>query len=193
MLEFFITSKTKRKILRWFLTHQNEKFYLREVVKLVQEPYNAVRRELQHLERAGLLISNKSANLKYYEANKNFLLYPELKRIIYLTNALGDNLREKLDKISSIELAFIYGSTAKDEDVKTSDIDLLIVGEIDEKEFHKFISEIEKDLRREINYVIMSSDEFNNKLEKDDPFIKRVMKEDKIVLKGNPDVYRKYD
>lgn len=37
---------------------------------------------------------------------------------------------------------------------------------------------------------MMDHNEFNNQREKGEPFIKRIMEEPKIVLKGDPDVLR---
>lgn len=83
MLERFITSKTKRKLLKLFILHPEKSFYVRELEKLLQEPVAAVRRELGYLEEAGFLKSRKAGNLKYFEVNKDFPIYPELKKIIY--------------------------------------------------------------------------------------------------------------
>ena len=57
MLEFLITSKTKRNLLKLFLTNPDRSFYVRETAKLTNESLNAVRRELGYLEKAGLLRS----------------------------------------------------------------------------------------------------------------------------------------
>lgn len=115
MLEYFITSKAKRSILKLFLTNPERRFYTREVARLTAEPLSAVRRELGYLEKAGLLRSHKEGNLKYFEVVKEFPLYPELKKIIYATIGLGDYLSNRLKDSELIELAFIYGSVAKDE------------------------------------------------------------------------------
>lgn len=189
MLEYFITSKTKRNLLKLFLTNPKKAFYTREVAKLSGEPLNAVRRELGYLEKAGLLKAHREGNRKYFEVVKEFPFFAELKKIIYSTIGLGDYLRNMLKDSSSIELAFIYGSVAKGEERKNSDIDLFIVGKIDEDGLHKLISDIEKEIGREINYTLMTREEFTKRIKRGDPFIGRVLKEEKLVLKGKPDVY----
>jgi len=189
MLEYFITSKTKRSLLKLFLTNPERQFYTREIAKLTGEPFNAVRRELGYLEKAELLKSHREGNLKYFELVKEFPFYPELKKIIYSTIGLGDYLRDKFKDSESIELAFIYGSVARDEETEKSDIDLFVVGEIDEGELHKLISDIESEIRREINYTLMTKREFIERIGRAEPFIKRIEREEKIMLKGNLDVY----
>jgi predicted nucleotidyltransferase len=189
MLEYFITSKTKRNLLKLFLTNPERRFYTREVAKITGESLNAVRRELGYLEKAGLIKSHKEGNLKYFEVVKEFLFYAELKKIIYSTVALGDYLRNRLKGSESIELAFIYGSVARNEEMVKSDVDLFVMGEIEEEELHGLASDIEKEISREINYVLMTKKEFNDRRNRDEPFLKRIMGEKKLMLKGNPDVY----
>jgi len=189
MLEYFITSKTKRSLLKLFLTNPERRFYTREIAKVTGEPLNAVRRELGYLQKAGLLRSRKEGNLKYFEVVKEFPFYLELKKIIYYTVALGDYLRNRLKDSESIELAFIYGSVARNEETEKSDIDLFVVGEIEEEELHGLVSDIEKEIGREINYTLMTKKEFDERRHRGEPFLRRVMREKKLVLKGNVDVY----
>lgn len=190
MLEYIITSKAKRKLLKLFLTNPDRAFYTREIARLTGEPLNAVRRELGYLERAGLLESHREGNLKYFLTVKEFPFYSELKKIIFTTIGLGDYLTDKLKDTALIELAFIYGSVARNEETIKSDIDLFVVGEMDEEELHKLVSEVEKDIGRPINYILMTKREFTERLKGDEPFIKRLMSERKLVLKGDPSVYR---
>jgi len=185
MLEYFITSKTKRSLLKLFLTNPERQFYTREIAKLTGEPLNAVRRELGYLEKAGLLKSHKEGNLKYFEVVKEFPFYPELKKIIYSTIGLGDHLRDRFKDSELIELAFIYGSVAKNEETKKSDIDLFVMGEIAEEELHKLVSNIENGIGREINYTLMTKKEFTERRGRGEPFIKRIEREEKLVLKGS--------
>jgi predicted nucleotidyltransferase len=189
MLEYFITSKTKRSLLKLFLTNPERRFYTREIAKITGEPLNGVRRELGYLEKAGLLRSRQEGNLKYFEVIKEFPFYPELKKIIYSTVALGDYLRDSLKDSESIELAFVYGSVARNEEKEKSDIDLFVVGEIEEGELHGLVSDIEKGIGREINYTLMTRKEFGERRNRGEPFLRRVMGEKKFVLKGNLDVH----
>lgn len=188
MLEYFITSKTKRNLLKLFLTHPSKAFYTREVAKLTGEPLNAVRRELGYLEKAGLLSAHREGNRKYYEVVREFPFFAELKKIIYSTIGFGDYLRDRLFGVQGIEIAFIYGSVARHEERERSDIDLFVVGGIEEEELHRLISDIEREIGREINYTLMDKKELTRRIRKGDPFIKRVLKEEKLMLKGELDV-----
>ncbi len=189
MLEYFITSRTKRTLLKLFLTNPERRFYTREVAKLSGEPLNAVRRELGYLEEAGLLRSHREGNLKYFEVVEEFPFYAELKKIVYSTIALGDYLKDRLKDAESVELAFIYGSVARDEETGKSDIDLFVMGEIEEAELHEIVSDVEKGIGREINYTLMTREEFEERRARGEPFVTRIMGERNLVLMGNLDVY----
>jgi len=82
MLNELIQSKARVKLLSLFLTNTEKRFYSRELVKLTGEHYNAIWRELCHLERIGLLQSENKTNIKYYFVNKDFPLFEELKSVI---------------------------------------------------------------------------------------------------------------
>jgi len=190
MLEHLITSKAKRKLLVLFCLNPERRFYARELERLTGEPINAIRRGLAALEKAGLLKSTREGNIKYYMVDRASPIFPELKRIVLMTAGIGERLRAEFADRDSIKLAFIYGSVARDEENSESDIDLMIVGDADELELHRAISDIEKEIRREINYTLMTPEEFRERLRRNDPFVNRIMDEEKVVLKGNPDEFR---
>jgi len=85
ILRYFITSKAKRNLLKFFFSNESA-HYTREVARLTGEPLNAVRRELGYMEKAGLLHSHMQGNQKYYEIVKNFPLLAEWKKIILETD-----------------------------------------------------------------------------------------------------------
>ena len=55
MLEALISSKTRVKLLTLFLLNPESEYYVREIVRMTEENYNAVRRELANLEAFGLI------------------------------------------------------------------------------------------------------------------------------------------
>jgi hypothetical protein len=190
MLEHFITSKAKRSVLKLFLTNPEKPFNINEVARLSGEPVNAVAREVRNLERAGFLGSKRVGNQKQFSVLKSFPLYQELKKIIYATVGLGDYLAQNLNEWNAIESAFIYGSVASNQEINGSDIDLMLIGNPSENDVHWVIRQVEKDTGRNINYTLISPQEFGQRLHRNEPFISRVMQEKRIIIKGNPDEYR---
>jgi len=186
MLESIIGSKTRVKILALFFLSPDRKFYVRELARKTGGNINSVRRELQKLESIGLLKSERVGNLKYYVTDKKMPIYEELKSIFLKTEGLGEVIKENLSGLGEVKLAFIYGSFARGEEQLKSDIDLMIVGKVDEKKLVPLIRKLEGRLSREINYTLFSPTEFESRVKKKDPFISNVLREKKIQLVGEP-------
>ncbi|MBU4312943.1 MAG: winged helix-turn-helix domain-containing protein [Candidatus Omnitrophica bacterium] len=82
MIEKIITSKTRVKILKLFLIHIDDRYYLRELERKLDESLSPLRRQLIKLEKMGILITEAEANLKYYRLNKNFTGIGELQKLV---------------------------------------------------------------------------------------------------------------
>ena len=122
--------------------------------------------------------------------NKNIPIYNELTNIILKTEGVAKVLQENLSEIGEIKAAFIYGSFASKKAGINSDIDLFIIGNINEKQMIMSIKKLENKLLREINYVLFEPKEFKKRIKNKDPFVSNVMKEPKIMLIGNLDEFR---
>lgn len=187
MLKELISSKPRRKLLVIFLTHPHEKFYLRQLQRLTGEPVMAIQRELPKLEKMGLVESEFSGRTKNYFVDTKYPVFEELKQIVLKTVAFGEQIKSLIKNTKNIRYAFIYGSVAKGEEDLKSDIDLMVVGDIDEVKLQKKVREIESKITRTINYNLMSVEEFRKKLEEKNAFLERVLREKKIDLIGSQD------
>ena len=184
MLEELFGSRARVIILKTFLLDLERDFYQREISTITNLPIRAVQREVERLEKIGLVEKQIRGNRKYYRCRRDFPIFEELKSIILKTVALGNVLKDYLQKKKEkIELAFIYGSFAKGEENISSDIDLLLVGNITSKEASMLLSPAKNSLRREINFIVYDEKEFLKK--KESHFLKQVLKEPKIFLVGN--------
>ncbi|MDO9539941.1 MAG: nucleotidyltransferase domain-containing protein [Methanocalculus sp.] len=182
MLEALIPSKTRVKLLTLFLLNPESAFFIREISRMTEENMNSVRRELSNLESFGLLIKEKRGIQHYFTVNKNFFLYEDLQRIVLKSEGVAGIIRENLQSLGDIQSAFIYGSFAQGGAGAKSDIDIFIIGVIDEERLITLVSECEEELNREINYTLMLPDEFTRRITFQDPFVKHVMDEKKIIL-----------
>lgn len=141
-----------------------------------------MRRELQRLEKIGLLVGEREGNLLYYKVNREVPIYRELKRIFLKTEGVGKTIGDNLAKLGEIEAAFIYGSFARGEERLCSDVDMVVVGRVQEEKLIELIRRLEGQLGRQINYVLFTPEEFEERREKEDPFLTNVLKEPKIML-----------
>jgi len=187
MMREILGSRARVKLLTLFLLSPGERFYVRELARKTGENINSVRRELQRLERVGLLMSEREGNLNYYKVNQEAPIYEDLKRIFLKTEGIGRTIKDDLAKLGEIKTAFIYGSFAKGEERLGSDIDMIIVGEVEEEKLIGLVRRIEGRIGRQINYVLFTPAEFKNRKRKKDPFLTNVLKEPKIELVGTLD------
>jgi len=178
-------SKTRKALFRLYFTNPESEYYLRELERLLDIPVSMIRKELTRLEEDGIFISAKKGNLTYFYLNKSYPLFTELRSIVFKTVGIKGLLKEVLEKIEDVEDAFVYGSFAKNEENATSDIDLFIIGKINEDKLVTEIGKLEKILKREINYSLYTRDEFKKKKRTKDSFILDVLEEPKVFLVGN--------
>ncbi|MGE5264135.1 MAG: nucleotidyltransferase domain-containing protein [Acidobacteriota bacterium] len=167
--------------------------HARAMVPRVGVHYNAVWKELLHLEEAGVLLSEPLANTKLYHLNPQYPILPELRAIVLKTTGLGNVLREALGGFPETKAAFIYGSFAAGDMDHQSDIDLMLIGKINLTRLAPVIAKVEKDLGRSVNYIAYTPDEWSEKVTAREPFIKNILSSPKIMLIGEEDALRATD
>lgn len=185
-IETLFGSKLRARILGWFFLHSDERFYVRQLSRLLKEDLANLSRELRNLEKLSIISSSNQGSHKYYNVNGKNPIFPELKRLIIKTVGLVDILKNVLSKYKSkIKFAFIYGSFAKEKQSLNSDVDLMIVGEISFSEVTAIIEHVEKKIDREINPTVMDETEMMERLKNKNHFLLRVLKDPKIWLIGD--------
>lgn len=191
MLQKLFSSRVRVKLLNQFITSPEGRFYIRELERLTGEDYKSIVTELHNLESLGLLRSEKQGNLKYYSLDRNFFLYPELKNIIFKTVGVKGTLARELKKIKGIMYAFIYGSYAKGTEGPRSDIDLMVIGDVEVERVVGSLREPERSLQRKINYVVFDLPEIQKRSKIKDDFVREVFKDEKVMLIGEEDELRR--
>jgi predicted transcriptional regulator len=181
------------KLLHLFLSNPEEKYFVRELTRILDSQINAIRRELENLEELGIIILVKNegeeVNRKFYRSNTKFVLYPELKSIFQKSQFLLEKkFANALKKAGKIFYLALTGSFVGDKNVP---IDLLIVGNLQKKKFAKVLKSFEKDLRREINYTLFDKEEFNYRRSVADRFLYSILDAEKIVMID--EIFNKYE
>lgn len=187
MLRHIIPSKARRKILDLFFHNPQESFYVRKVVRDTGEEVNAVARELDILEKEKVLHREKRLNKVFYSLNKNYPLYDEFLRIFTKTDRLATLVFQNLPKIGKVRFAALSLKFSKRISIREDEIYLLFVGVIVVAEVASIISDVEQEFGREINYTVMTEEEFLFRKRNNDPFIWRFLKQPKVMLIGSED------
>jgi len=191
MLENIFGSRTRVKLLKLFLNHPEEKFFVRELSRAIEEKINSVRRELENLERVGLIkmvaeadsAPTKKDKKKFYTVDTNFILYPEFKNLILKSRLLLEkSLVQEINNLGKIKFLMLTGFFVDNNKAKT---DLLVVGNIDRQKLKKLIAKMEKSFEQEIRFTVMSTQEFNYRNQITDKFLFEVLEGKKIVLVDN--------
>ena len=142
-------------------TSPEREYYVREITRIIGENMNAVRRELQTSNHSVSSRASGRETSRYYTVNRDFFLYEDLQKIVLKTEGVARVIREHLAGRVEIRCMFIYGSFAKSTAGAKSDIDVFIVGDIDENQLIPLVHESERALNREINYTLMRPAEWN--------------------------------
>ena len=185
MFEDLITSKTRIKVLYTFFESPEEMFHVREVVRRVEEEINAVRRELIHLEKNGVLRKEPRANRVYYYPDKNYPFYFDLIRIYSKSRGLGADIIKNKVKLGKIKYAMMSGRFARGIRQNPEEVDLLVVGTVVLPELSLLVKKEEARIKHEINYTVMTEEEFNFRKKRQDPFISSIINASRIMLIGD--------
>ncbi len=191
MLEKIFTSKARLKLLQIFLSHKENKYYQRQLERLLNINIRPLQLEIKNLLEIGFLEKEKDGNRVYYFINRKFPLLEELGKLILKGTFLRENLSLLLSN-KNVLLAFIYGSGAQNDLLEKSDIDLFIIGEVEAYQLHEIIKILEKDFARTINYIVYDKKDFRDKIKEKAGFVMDVLKCNKIYLKGTDNEFRKF-
>ncbi|MBU1350050.1 hypothetical protein KKH19_03015 [Patescibacteria group bacterium] len=192
MLNKFFGSNTRVQILKLFLLHPDQKYYLRQLARDLKLQINSVNRELKNLEKFGLLMrssnnndqngNSKQKNIKrkYYKVNQEFVLFEEIKILIIKAQILYEkNFIDKLKKTGKFKFLALTGFFVNNQDSLT---DLLIVGKMNKKKLLKVIKNLEKELNKNINFTLMDVNEFKYRKDITDVFLYNILEGKKIVI-----------
>lgn len=186
MIEQLFGSKTRVKLLQLFFSNPNRSFYVREITRKIDEQINSVRRELANLLSIGIISSQDDNNKLYYEVDQSFEYYQALEAIfggkkktvakkVVTSNTEADSLKT----IGNVDIAFLSGQFTRDDN---ADIDMMIVGDVNQTKLDKYISEKEEKEGKEIRYTVMDKKEFDYRLQVKDRFITNILHSKKQVL-----------
>lgn len=179
MLEKLFTSGIRADIMSLLFNNPEEKFYVREIARLINKNPSGVKRELDKLKKMDLAISEREGNLKYFKVNKNSTLFPELKGLIAKSLGLPGALKSIL-KAADAKTAFIYGPYINNTGLPA--LDLFIVS--DSNHIKKNLSDVEKRFGKEIRYTVLNSAEYKLKKKSGDRRLKKLLTTKKILLLG---------
>lgn len=185
MLNDLIISRVRVKLLQIFLSQPGQIIHVRELVRQSKEEINAVRRELLHMEKAGIVSKEHRANRLYYTFRKDYPLYYDLLELVTKTNGLGGAILKNRNKLGRIKYAMLSGKFARNIQGSAEMVDLLIVGTVVIPEVAALVRDEEGRRGREIFFTPMTEEEFAFRKKKKDPFILGILESSRIMVIGD--------
>lgn len=192
MLDSIFGSVSRVKILNLLLLASEKKYRLAQLVSDLGLPAGSLRHELNNLLKFGLITEDRlmaepegkdKRQKKYFRANTNFILYPELKALFVKAQILfSQKFLSGLQKISQPKFLALTGFFTNYPESQT---DILFVGSVRRPLFLKLMKELEKDLGREINFTILKEKEFLYREEIMDIFLYNIIEGKTFVLVDN--------
>ena len=194
MIDALFGSKTRVKLLHLFLNNPGKAFYVREITRLIDEQINSVRRELSNMLAVGIITSDSADNKLYYEVNQRYEYYIPFRAIfaderIEATDdtQVGSEWQNLIKGLTGVRLAIVAGVLVKG---SASAVDLLLVGEVSQPKLKNAIKQVEKIEARELNYSVLSYDEFYYRLSVRDKFITEILNGKHAILLDTDNVLK---
>lgn len=186
LLKHLIISRVRIKLLKLFFNFPDKIFHVREIVRQCDEEINAVRRELKHLEKCSLLSHERRANRVYYGLRKDYVLFFDILELVNKTSGLSESILKNRSKLGKIKFALVSGKFVRRRTrSEKNEVDALIVGNIVLPELAYLVKQEEMRLSREINYTVMSEEEFSFRKNRRDPFVLGILQGTKTMIIGD--------
>lgn len=153
MLDYLITSKTRLKLLIKFFSNPKNQGHLRGLADEFGESTNAIRKELNNLSKAGLLLKVADKNKIDYQANINHPLFSNLQDIISKYLGLDKLLFTVLERMGNVHQVALVGDYARG--IDSGKIEVQITGdELDENYLESISSKLKTIIKKEVIFQI---------------------------------------
>jgi predicted nucleotidyltransferase len=184
--------RTRRAVLALLYGHADEEFYLRQIIRAAGVGQGSMQRELKMLVGSGLVLRRALGRQVYFKANPDSPVYAELRSLLLKTAGVADVLREALAPLAArIEVAFVYGSVARGDERRASDVDVMVIGDASFADVSQALGPAQQRLGREVNPTVYSPAEYRKKLAAGHHFVRSVTEREKLFLFGNEHDFRR--
>jgi uncharacterized protein len=190
ILSEILSSRIRAAIFRLLFGFDAKEIYMRDLERRSGFSIGAIQAELKKLLRLELLEKRKDGNRIYFQANKNHPLYSDLRNLVFKTNCLIDIIKDALIDSDAIKYAFIFGSFARNEETASSDIDLMVIGDLTLRHLTGMLAGLSDKLNREINPHCLGEQDFIRRKNAGEPFINRICEESRLFIIGNENDFK---
>ena len=187
MIPSALFTPAQQKLLGLLFVRVDEGFHLNEIMRQTGLGSASAQRELRRLHEAGLILSERIGNVRQFRPNKNSPVYEELASIVKKTFGLLSVLHSTLAPMRrSLNVAFVYGKTARENEAATDAVELLLIGE--NTTYGELLNRLpvaERLLRRKINPNLYSLPDFKRRVREGQGFILNMLADRKVFVLGD--------
>jgi predicted nucleotidyltransferase len=181
---FDLRSKARQRLLAYYFTNPTARHHLRDLAERLDIDASNLSKELRRLETEGLFRSDVNGRQKYFQLNRKYALFDEVRGIVTKTIGAAPLIAQSLRKIEGLSEAYLYGSFARNQQDASSDIDVLLIGDPRQEILAEAVRNLERHLGREINYTILTPIEFEARRAQKDAFLENVWQNKRVALLG---------
>jgi predicted nucleotidyltransferase len=182
----FLFGQYRGRVLGLLLLHPEQAYYLRQIARLTGTAPGTLQREMIKLEQAELVTVKKIGNQTHYQANGSCPIFEELASILRKTSGLVNVLLQGLLPFESqIQCAFVFGSTAGGKSTIGSDVDIMIIGDLEFAAVVATLHPYQETLGREINPKVFTAKDWSKLIQDNGAFIRDVLSKPKLYIIGN--------
>jgi len=184
ILQTLLSSRVRSEIFRLLFGLSDRQLHVRDMERRTGLSVATVRQELQKLLRVQLVEAQRSGNRLYYRANTSHPLYTDIRNIVLKTSGMVDILRNALHK-EGVTIAFVFGSVASNQEGATSDVDVMVIGDVGLRTLSGWLSGASEQIGREVNPHVMTENEFRRRKHSRNHFLTHVLESEKLFIKGS--------
>jgi predicted nucleotidyltransferase/predicted transcriptional regulator with HTH domain len=177
-----LRSRARQRLLTYYFTNPAARHHLRDLAQRLSIDPSNLSRELRRLAREGLFRSEVVGRQKYFQLNRQYPLFDEVRSILAKTIGAAPLVAQSLRKLEGIEEAYLYGSFARNQQDAASDIDVLVIGAPRSEALAEAVRKLERQLGREINYTVLTREEFHSRRARKDAFLENVWHNKRLSL-----------
>lgn len=179
-----LRSKARQRLLAYYFANPATRLHLRDLAERLNIDPSNLSKEFGRLEREGLFRSEVSGRQKYFQLNREYPLFAEVRSIVSKTIGASSLIAHSLKRIQGIEEAYLYGSFASNQQDAASDIDVLVIGTPRDEVLAEAVRKIERGLGREVSYTVLTRKEFESRRSRKDAFLENVWHNKRVSLIG---------
>ena len=190
ILSEILSSKVRAEVFRLLFGLNDDALHVREIERRSGFTIGTIQTEMKKLYRLDLVSKRRDGNRLYYSANQQHPVFSEIQALVVKTVGLLDVLKDALDRQKEIRVAFVFGSLAGGSEKAGSDIDLMVIGDIELRSLTRLLHGLTEKLGREINPYVLTTEEFGHRKSENEHFLNKVLKDSKLFIIGDDDDFK---